>query len=452
MRVCHKENVPHVATCNVSVTKRLLCGHDAPMKCSSSIHEKICNVPVVVTKDPCMHEFLLPCSKVQSGPSFPCSTPVSMELPCGHTQQVACCAVPETVFCRKEVQFQLSCSHFTAVACGLPLIQRNASLCKEVVPKQLLCEHEKLMECHENPSEVGCGLMTERILNCGHSSCYTCPGKPDEDFLCEEVVDRQLPCGHFQKMACSRPDAQRCIEEVIRTLECGHIVKTSCWNTSPSCLTEVEKTLMCGHTQLVPCCLDIDLIACKVPVEVPHPLCSHLQKVTCSVAETEIKMRDWKCQAELLKMLNCGHEMRLPCTQEVDETIVCTAMINLPCHHMVAVECKDRSREKCKIPCEVPVDCGHLCTLVCHDEKTPHNCQQNVRKQLGCGHFKVECYSELTISLYLYHFYILFRKCRVTSHRPKKSVSNLSLCNALADMYGRRLAGRFRRSKTVSVA
>ena len=410
MRVCHKENVPHTITCNVSVTRRLLCGHNAPMKCSSNIHKEICNVLVLVTKDSCMHEFLLPCSNVRNCSSVPCSTPVSKELPCGHIQKVPCFAAPDSIPCKADVPFQLPCSHVATVPCSLPLVQRKASLCKEFVRKQLLCGHQKWMKCLKNPCEVGCGLMTERILNCGHSYWYTCPGKSveDVDFLCEEIVDRRLPCGHLQKITCSRPDAERCIEEVTRVLECGHSVKTSCWNTSPHCLAEVEKMLMCGHIQLVTCCLDINLVVCKVLVEVLHPLCSHLQLVPCPMTKNEIEMRGWKCQAEPLKMLNCGHEMRLPCTQQIDETIICTAMINfeLPCHHMVTVECgnrKNKSREKCKIPCKVPADCGHLCTLICHDDKIPHNCQQIVKKQLGCGHFKVE---KITLYLYLYFIFI----------------------------------------------
>ena len=397
MRVCHKENVPHTVTCNVAVTRNLPCGHSASMKCSGSIHMEICNVPVLVTKDSCTHEFTVPCSNVQKYSSAPCSTQVSKELPCGHTQQIPCFAAPENIFCKSDVPFQLPCSHFATVPCSLPLNRRSASLCKELTRKELLCGHQKWMKCRENPFDVDCGVMTERILKCGHSYLYTCPGKSveDVDFLCEEKVDRRLPCGHFQKIACSRPDVERCIQEVTRVLECGHSVKTFCWNTSPCCLTEVEKMLMCGHIQLVTCCKNIDLVVCKALVELIHPICSHLQLVPCSLTKNEIEMRGWKCKAEPLKMLYCGHEMRLPCTQEIDETIVCTAMINfeLPCHHMVTVECSasyEKFREKCKIPCEEPADCGHLCSLVCHDDKIPHHCQQLVKKQLECGHFKVQ--------------------------------------------------------------
>ena len=251
--VCHKENVPHMVTCNVSVTRRLLCGHSTTMQCSSSIRKEICNVLVLVTKELCMHEFLLPCSNVRNCSSIPCSTQLSKELPCGHIQEVPCFASPDYISCKADVEFQPPCSHFTTVPCGLPLMKRNASLCVEYVRKQRLCGHHKWMKCYENPYQVFCGLKTEHMLNCGHSYGYTCSGKSVEelDFICEEKVNRRLQCGHFQKIQCSRTNAERCIKDVTLLLECGHNVKTSCWNTSPLCLTEIEKMLKCGHIQLV---------------------------------------------------------------------------------------------------------------------------------------------------------------------------------------------------------
>ena len=172
----------------------------AKMKCSSSIHDLMCNEPILLTKVSCLHQFQISCSNVHNFLTAPCSIQVLKELPCGHKQQGPCFAPPESIFCKEDVSIQLPCSHFATIACGLPVFQRFEVLCK--MPKQLLCGHYKWMKCHENPSD--CGLRMKRNLSCGHSHEYTCPGKSveDVDFLCQEIVDRRLLCGHLYQLQC----------------------------------------------------------------------------------------------------------------------------------------------------------------------------------------------------------------------------------------------------------
>ena len=178
------------------------CGHNVKMKCSSSIHDQICNEHILLTKVSCLHIFRVSCSNIRKFFSDPCSIEVTKKLPCGHEQQAPCFAPPESIFCPANVSFKLPCSHQATIACGLPVFQRFGVLCN--VPKQLSCGHHKLMECHENPSEVDCGLRIEHTLNCGHLHEYICTGTSVEgiDFLCEEIIERRLPCGHLYQLQC----------------------------------------------------------------------------------------------------------------------------------------------------------------------------------------------------------------------------------------------------------
>lgn len=357
--------------------------------------------------EPCMHEFQLPCAQRQTR-NLRCGFLILKELPCGHTQQLPCSSSSDPLPCKAEVQLELPCSHFAAIPCGLSQMQLASCMisCKVQVRKKLLCGHLKSMQCHTDPFEMDCGLMDERTLECGHVYSFICPGRSMEDvvFLCDSLVNRRLACGHFQKGMCSRP-SERCNQQVTRHLECGHSVETSCWNKSPTCLTKVDKMLVCGHMQPVVCCDGIDSVICHEQVEVLHPLCSHILMAPCFIAKDEFQLRILKCKAEPLKMLNCGHEIRLPCVQEIDETIVCTTMISyeLPCHHMVTIPCglsEEKCREKCKIKCSAPLDCTHYCSLTCHDIKVAHACNETVKKQLKCGHSKVTFIAQFIGSLY----------------------------------------------------
>lgn len=374
------------------------------MPCSKKISNEKCIAPVTVVQQSCLHRYDVPCREagkhIQNGK---CSFPVPKILDCGHLQEVPCSAFPEKALCKSEIDYRLPCSHVKKIPCGLPSVQRQELeiFCTELTRKKLLCGHLKLVKCNEPVSEVDCGLLDERALQCGHHCQFTCPGKPWGFFLveCQLEIAFKLPCGHTRKTVCSkRSIEEECLESVKRTLKCGHEVETLCFMRAPRCNTMVNKMLLCNHIQSVPCSTSIEQWNCEERVEVLHPICSHLQLVPCSVSRSKMQLENWKCTAEPLKTLSCGHEIRLPCAEEIDDSVVCTTMISytLPCHHIVTIPCnstEEHSRAKCKIPCRAPLDCGHLCSDTCHDSTVPHTCKQNVSKQLGCGHSKVnECY------------------------------------------------------------
>lgn len=147
----------------------------------------------------------------------------------------------------------------------------------------------------------------------------------------------------------------------------------------------------------------------------------------CSIAKNKFQLCQWKCKAEPLKMLHCGHEIRLPCAQQIDKSITCTALINytLPCHHMVTIRCSEqeiKAQGKCKIKCGSPVDGGHYCSLPCHDRRTVHACKETVSKQLRCGHTKVQflCCNICPVELFKLLIFIILRTCRVSVSQAKK--------------------------------
>ena len=392
--VCHKDG-SHVRNCLEKVIKILNCGHNHFMSCSASIWEAECNELVSVMKKPCMHEYDIICSKLSTFSKVPCPVDVAKKLPCGHIQRIPCSTQPDSILCKAQIEYKLSCSHIATIPCGQSKVHHLMlkSYCKEIVRRELLCGHSKWIRCNVDPAEFECGISDERKLDCGHISKFICPGKPIV-IPCLAMVDRQMPgCGHKQKSICSKP-IERCHQEIVRHLDCGHDVKCLCWDKNPICTTVVKKVLMCDHLKPVRCIDGIDSVVCDELVEVLHPLCSHVQLVPCSVATDEIQLRRFKCTAEPLKMLECGHELRLPCAQDVDKSIICNTMISytLPCHHMVIIPCgtsETQDQEKCNKKCGAILDCDHFCSLRCHDRATHHACKETVQKKLSCGHFQV---------------------------------------------------------------
>jgi hypothetical protein len=358
-----------------------------------------------------MHEFKIPCSKLQKGEFPGCPFPEMKKLPCGHIQQLPCSTPLDASLCDTQVEFEMSCLHLKTIRCGLPADDRQklAAYCTELVRKKLLCGHPKWMKCNEDPTEFDCGVDAEPLLDCGHLFQYACPGKSIDAFIlsCEQIVHQQMPCGHTQKITCSKP-LTRCLEEIVRVLDCGHSVKSACWNTTPTCTAIAEKTLACGHQQSVQC--NIDSVVCIQLSKVLHPVCSHLQLVPCLMTKDETYLGNLKCKMETLKMLNCGHEILFPCSQDIDENVVCTSSISftLPCNHTVKIPCissdstkrEMQKKEKCKAKCRAPLDCGHGCLLRCHDQAIAHVCNQIVSKQLECGHYTVGIFIPFPQQLY----------------------------------------------------
>lgn len=155
----------------------------------------------------------------------------------------------------------------------------------------------------------------------------------------------------------------------------------------------VNKQLNCGHYKLAPC--KSEDVECNEPVEVLHPVCEHILPVPCYLRENDIVLRSIKCQAEPMKTLKCGHELRLPCGREVDD-VKCKTMVDrtLPCGHAVIIRCSSlhpdgSPREKCTRDCLMPLDCGHFCSIPCHNQTDAHVCKSLVPKELKCGHRKV---------------------------------------------------------------
>lgn len=381
------------------VVKRLACGHSQLVACSQGIIGVLCHQPVPFICKPLMHEVEVACSDLKRlRENVPCPFPVVKTLPCGHDQKLRCSDRPDRSLCQTLENYQLACSHNVEIPCSTPIAKR-AMLhmhCQQPVRKTLPCGHIKAMKCCDNELVMECGRVEERTLDCGHSTYYECTGV-NVRIVCMIWMKHLLPCGHTEESPCSHPP-KRCNHLVDKTVKCGHTIKAECWNPSPICHVVVMKMLMCGHENPVSCSQGIESVICSVDVEVLHPICSHIQSVPCPTAKNELQLRLCKCTAVPLKMLNCGHEMRIPCCREVNDTIVCTTMVNyvLPCDHEVIIAChtiEKRSKEKCKLDCLAPLDCEHFCSLPCHDRTEPHVCKRQVEKQLGCGHFMVRTFN-----------------------------------------------------------
>jgi hypothetical protein len=53
--------------------------------------------------------------------------------------------------------------------------------------------------------------------------------------------------------------------------------------------------------------------------------------------------------------------------------------------------------------CGAPLDCGHGCSLKCHDHTMTHVCKKIVPKQLKCGHSMVRTLS-FNLPQLIFHF------------------------------------------------
>lgn len=121
------------------------------------------------------------------------------------------------------------------------------------------------------------------------------------------------------------------------------------------------------------------------------------------------------CQVQMNRTLDCGHVINLPCHVDV-ANYSCQLLVQkrLKCEHIVSLRCsvpadshtctlKVNKELECGhtklLPCHVPVtqyecvekvtkdlDCGHKCVIKCIEDPSKYNCQLPTSRQLPCGH------------------------------------------------------------------
>ncbi|KAJ8042123.1 NFX1-type zinc finger-containing protein 1 [Holothuria leucospilota] len=320
----HKRNDKcHVESCEVACEKMLRCGHQCRKKCS----------------EPCTEN---------------CQEFVQKVLPCGHEQNIKCCVDPEKVKCPAKCDKKLSCGHICSQECCYPCSKG----CREIVQKVLPCGHEQSALCFENLEKIICQAKCDKKLLCGHRCTEQCcnPCKT----RCYKPVQKVLPCGHQQTCKCFvDPERVPCQTKCDKQLDCGHPCNRIC--SSPCadfCEEMVQKELPCGHAQLVECSVDRTKVICQSRCKIELP-CGHACKMKCSQKCTT------RCKEIVTKTLSCGHIKEGECYRKV----TCNEMVSKTfhiCGHVATVLCSTTS---CPSPCSERLICGHICRGMCGECK-----------------------------------------------------------------------------------
>ena len=186
--------------------------------------------------------------------------------------------------------------------------------CKEKCNKPMKCKHQCQKICHNNDdcNEVECHQPCKRIkLNCSlneHICKKLCYEKCD---ICEEIIDKVLPCGH-KKKGCKcyiNPNSIKCEEKCNRNLICGHPCQLKCYEdcNSQVCKQKIEFNI-CPHFKEIECFTynypGIFKNICKEKCNIKKK-CNHPCKGNCN--ECLDGSLHIKCEEKCEKILLCGH-------------------------------------------------------------------------------------------------------------------------------------------------
>uniref|UniRef100_T1IT11 non-specific serine/threonine protein kinase n=1 Tax=Strigamia maritima TaxID=126957 RepID=T1IT11_STRMM len=419
-----KKNSPE-GGCQQKCDDAPTCPHPCERLCHADPHKcmKPCPKILCVLKHNCPLKCFEECK--------PCEKPVLKQHPdCKHSEWHPCHVDIESVECMTLVERQLACGHTANLACH---VDPNVYDCLVIVTKEmLLCDHNCEMFCHQDPNQMVCPFKCEFTLNCGHvcsSPCHPvvdpehkefkcvmpcvkiicknghlckrlCYQPHTKEIFCCELVEKQLPCGHKQKIPCLRKTTDVCCTAPCnKTLSCGHLCKKACSETCGGCSEVVELVLACKHKILAECSTPKHHLKCLAPCQKTLS-CGHACSNTCS------QPCETKCMHILSLKSNCGHMAKIPChlkgasMKEIMKYCKNPCREKLPCQHNCVGTCGEclqgRVHVACKAKCGRIQICGHKCTfpcaLVCPPCDQPCAIQCEHRKCLKqCGQQCIKC-------------------------------------------------------------
>ena len=347
---------PSKGKCTTFVERKLPCGHVARVHCGSDMTKHSCK-ELILKMLSCGHEVIVPCDKDLS--KHVCKEPVLTKLQCGHEIQIACHTDPSTHSCSITEDIKLPCGHIQKRPCHLN--KTTQPICSEQVKKILDCGHEHVMQCHLDPSQHICTEQAEKTLACGHKKQMPC-NKDIAQITCTEHVIKKLSCGHENQMLCnSSPNDIQCKVPVWRELNCGHmkeiLCSTSADTKSEVCDEMVEKELPCQHIAKAKCFKEPKDIVCEELVARELP-CKHVKNVPCHETFT-----NHKCQEVVLKTLPCNHVKQMACHENSeDPKVQCNTVVRkiLECAHEVDAPCNmDVNTISCEKHTENDLPCRH---------------------------------------------------------------------------------------------
>ncbi|KAL4624352.1 NFX1-type zinc finger-containing protein 1-like [Arapaima gigas] len=242
-RACHPYDADHKKFECLKACPKVLCKLEH--RCPAPCYQKCPNCPYLVKKviPSCQHEQQVPCHQDPS--SFICQEPCRKMLSCGHPC-VSVCGDPCTAFCLKQVTVQLQCGHRQQVPCYRSRPGTKQPACKVKCPATLKCGHPcpgTCHECHQGRFHRACAKPCRRPLVCSHLCQEPCTDEcPPCQMPCENrCVHSVCPKACGKACApCAEPCAWQCPHQ-----RCSKLCHEPC--DRPPCSQPCKKTLPCGH-------------------------------------------------------------------------------------------------------------------------------------------------------------------------------------------------------------
>ena len=278
--------------------------------------------------------------------------------------------------CLQECGLTLQCGHLCHNIChpGSMATEHSSYLCTEKCTKILHCSHKCTRKC------FGCGPCRTVIhvdFSCGHTNLVVCSNR--SSFQCHQPCNRALPCGHNCKNLCYEPCTAECEELVIKQVSCGHKIEAQCCKpiSSIQCKEPCNEILSCGHQCSGDChscfrgrlhktCQD----SCTCTL-----MCGHDCQIQCKSSP------QLPCPEPCNNICNHGERCRNKCGEPCN---LCVEDCQWKCrHHKCSKKCNEIcDRPRCNEPCTKLLKCLHPCIGLCK-EKCPQMCRKCDAEQIG---------------------------------------------------------------------
>jgi hypothetical protein len=287
----------------------------------------------------------------------------------------------ELVCSRHKIVTKVSCADdFEQVpdgGCNLPCIAVYKD-CGHLCPRKCHPDDKN----HESPCQHPCPKL---LPNCQHPCTKKCYEECDE--RCTKKVERELLCGHRQRVECYLDQFQSvrmCKQRCGAKLLCGHYCMGTCGtcyqgHLHTPCKQLCNKTFFCGHkcpgnhrcSTRCPPCIETCVYECS------HSKCGTPCFSLCTPCDRPCS---WRCQHSGCSKL-CGE----PCD---DSTMSCSS------------SCNDK-------PCMKKLKCEHPCLGLLSERCPPvcHKCD-TVKKQVR------QIYSSDEVDESAKHRYIELKACK----------------------------------------
>ncbi|XP_059484951.1 NFX1-type zinc finger-containing protein 1-like [Neocloeon triangulifer] len=390
--------------------------HKCPKKC----YEECGTCQVIVTRKlPCGHEASFPCHADTDG--YKCQIKMKKLFSlCGHFNTVKCCQDPLRTPCPEKCDRRLDCGHRCEDNCHVKhdpdhLKYQCSKTCNQVNPNCASGDHRCGKKCHEDCEP--CNVMVVKLRKCGHEIKVLCQSDPDSHGIChKKSCERTLKCGH----KCSKPcmeNCDPCMTEVnVKHPICGHEITKRCGTSFADiiCKEKCGKLMTCGHVCEDVCGRQCDTSRCSKGVAEVVAECGHYVDLYCSEYRdgTRQPRDNLRCKNPCGAELACSHpcpgtcgtcyqgRFHVLCDKPCGRNLICNhtckemcAESCPPCHEKCTFRCEhSKCPKKCGEPCvsckeRCSIGCVHRkCKRICGDKCDVDPCNEPCTKRLKCDH------------------------------------------------------------------